>query len=651
MLKSCFLVQFALSFIQFNGLSQTCPLKISLVSDTVACRLEFPPPRGSASPTQFSVKLKVLSGFPTSIVWSNGDVGSTLRPIESGTYEVIVLDLSGCTVSAKVQVEEFGLDNLEAGLSASNFCLGDTTEFIGIPTSEIDKFMWFFGDGESSTIPNPKKYFNSSGHYISSLRLTNRCGLDTTLIKQINILTKPPKPTIPGSSVLCDNSITLDANKNGLSGLTYLWSSGETSKAIIVSDPSIISVTNTNSSGCSSSSTTFIVDNRPDVNLGQDISICQYDNLVLSSLNPGSAYEWRINHALSGNTLMTQPINSSTQGVFIYSVKVTDPITTCFGIDSVQVTILSRPDINLGQNVSICQYDNLVLSALNPGSTYEWRINNALSENKLMTQPINSSTQGVFVYSVKVTNPITNCFGISSVQVTILGRPDINLGQDATICQYDNLALSALNPGSTYEWRINNALSENKLMIQPINSSTQGVFVYSVKVTDPITNCFGIDSVRVTVLETPEKPIISLEGLYTLHSSSDFGNQWYKNGIIIPEETNQDLIVKESGNYTVQVLLNQCIGGISDPFTYSVTSLTDLSIKTNSLQFFPNPTRDLVYIESTSNQFFTVVIYNKFGQEVKNQKIQSGEFIDLTELPIGVYLFKSNGFSKKLIKF
>jgi PKD repeat protein len=571
MLKSCLLVQFALSFIQFNGLSQTCPLKISLVSDTVACRLEFPPPRGSASPTQFSVKLKVLSGFPTSIVWSNGDVGSTLRPIESGTYEVIVLDLSGCTVSAKVQVEEFGLDNLEAGLSASNFCLGDTTEFIGIPTSEIDKFMWFFGDGESSTIPNPKKYFNSSGHYISSLRLTNRCGLDTTLIKQINILTKPPKPTIPGSSVLCDNSITLDANTNGLSGLTYLWSSGETSKAIIVSDPSIISVTNTNSSGCSSSSTTFIVDNRPDVNLGQDISICQYDNLVLSSLNPGSAYEWRINHALSGNTLMTQPINSSTQGVFIYSVKVTDPITTCFGIDS--------------------------------------------------------------------------------VQVTILGRPDINLGQDATICQYDNLALSALNPGSTYEWRINNALSENKLMTQPINSSTQGVFVYSVKVTDPITNCFEIDSVRVTVLETPEKPIISLEGLYTLHSSSDFGNQWYKNGIIIPEETNQDLIVKESGNYTVQVLLNQCIGGISDPFTYSVTSLTDLSIKTNSLQFFPNPTRDLVYIESTSNQFFTVVIYNKFGQEVKNQKIQSGEFIDLTELPIGVYLFKSNGFSKKLIKF
>ncbi|HRG08967.1 MAG TPA: hypothetical protein PLJ08_10355, partial [Cyclobacteriaceae bacterium] len=62
----------------YEGLSQNCPLSIRLVSDTVACHSEFPPPRGLATASnQFRVKLIILSGNPTIINWSNGDVGTT----------------------------------------------------------------------------------------------------------------------------------------------------------------------------------------------------------------------------------------------------------------------------------------------------------------------------------------------------------------------------------------------------------------------------------------------------------------------------------------------------------------------------------------------------------------------------------------------
>ncbi|MEJ0030309.1 MAG: PKD domain-containing protein [Bacteroidota bacterium] len=50
-------------------------LKLQMTTDTTACRSEFPPPRGSSSPKQFSVKLSVQGGTPASIVWSNGDQG------------------------------------------------------------------------------------------------------------------------------------------------------------------------------------------------------------------------------------------------------------------------------------------------------------------------------------------------------------------------------------------------------------------------------------------------------------------------------------------------------------------------------------------------------------------------------------------------
>ncbi|MFN7792530.1 MAG: hypothetical protein ACK5NM_08245, partial [Cyclobacteriaceae bacterium] len=78
----------------FGLLGQSCPLKIQLVKDTVACRFEFPPPRGSSLPKQFNVTLQVIAGTPVSINWSNGATGSVLKPDSTGTFEAIVTDIS-----------------------------------------------------------------------------------------------------------------------------------------------------------------------------------------------------------------------------------------------------------------------------------------------------------------------------------------------------------------------------------------------------------------------------------------------------------------------------------------------------------------------------------------------------------------------------
>lgn len=90
------------------------PLQINLVSDTTACRSEFPPTRGSSSPSQFQVRAQVQGGSPTSIVWSNGDTGPLLTPDSAGYYYVVVTDASGCRGYAGVNVREYGLQNQTA---------------------------------------------------------------------------------------------------------------------------------------------------------------------------------------------------------------------------------------------------------------------------------------------------------------------------------------------------------------------------------------------------------------------------------------------------------------------------------------------------------------------------------------------------------
>lgn len=87
-------------------------LTLQLVQDTTACRDEFPPPRGTATAaTQFSVTVQIQGGTPASIVWSNGDIGATLRPDSAGYYYVVVTDATGCSAYAGVNVKEYRLQD------------------------------------------------------------------------------------------------------------------------------------------------------------------------------------------------------------------------------------------------------------------------------------------------------------------------------------------------------------------------------------------------------------------------------------------------------------------------------------------------------------------------------------------------------------
>ncbi len=238
------------------------------------------------------------------------------------------------------------------GFTFTGICVGDTTNFVGTPTDAIDKFQWAFGDGASSSLSTPKHLYAAAGTYTVSMRLTNRCGLDTTIVQKVKINSLPPRPTVAPASALCNGPITLDAGP----AVSYFWSNGATTKTIVITNPAFVSVTTTDINGCKAKANAFVVDNRPILDLGPDASVCE-DNATanLNALNPGANFIWTLNNVANGNTTNIQAVDTSNPATLTYGVTVTDPITTCTVTDSKVYTVKVSPSFTLtGTNPTSC---------------------------------------------------------------------------------------------------------------------------------------------------------------------------------------------------------------------------------------------------------------------------------------------------------
>ncbi len=321
---------------------------------------------------------------------NGSNILGTIQAVED-TTQVSPINFSGFTLAAGTN-SRLGLPNFTQIVSSAvggpamdvtGVCFGQPTNFNGTPTDAIDEFQWFFGDGASDTSPNPIHTYAAPNTYTVTMRLTNRCGLNTQIVQPVTIFDSPPDPTVPGASALCFGAVVLDANSNNLPGHTYLWSTGETTQTITVTSPAILSITNTDANGCTSMVETIVVDNRPQLDLGPDVTICQNTNVpTLNASNPGATYAWTINGTPSG-TSRTQAVNTSAAGVFVYQVRVTDPITTCFIDESKAFTIDVVPTFTFAlTDPTVCNAtDGTISLQLNastpPGGPYSYSVSRA----------------------------------------------------------------------------------------------------------------------------------------------------------------------------------------------------------------------------------------------------------------------------------
>ncbi|HRC32138.1 MAG TPA: PKD domain-containing protein [Bacteroidia bacterium] len=113
--------------------------------------------------------------------------------------------------------------------------------------------------------------------------------------------------------------------------------------------------------------------------------------------------------------------------------------------DSVKIEC-PAPLLNIGSDKTVCQGQNVILDAGNPGMNYLW-------SNGASTKTISVNTSGTYI--VTVTNSC-NAFSNDTVVINFITPPVLNFGSDTTVCMNDTITFqNSAQPGFSYQWFVN----------------------------------------------------------------------------------------------------------------------------------------------------------------------------------------------------
>ncbi|MDG1517697.1 MAG: gliding motility-associated C-terminal domain-containing protein [Flavobacteriales bacterium] len=161
------------------------------------------------------------------------------------------------------------------------------------------------------------------------------------------------------------------------------------------------------------------------------------------------------------------------------------------GRDSILVIVNNKPDIDLGNDTTICGKEVLTLTPGLGYKNYKWTTGES-------THKINVDWSASF--EVEVTNN-NGCKQMDSIKVTKAPFPLVSIGKDTSICANSTITLKA-TVGGKWNWS-----TGDKTQSITVNSSSD----YNVTVTNEF-GCKGYDTIYLSVLDTPDIEIIDIGG-------------------------------------------------------------------------------------------------------------------------------------------
>jgi gliding motility-associated-like protein len=202
----------------------------------------------------------------------------------------------------------------------------------------------------------------------------------------------------------------------------YSWSTGDTTRAIVVSIAGNYTVIATDSTGKMDTMSKFIrAFQNPQPTIGGAPFICPKRSVTVFVEQNSRTYRWS-----NGDT--TAQLNTNTIGTF--SVTITD-FNGCVGSTSVTIKDGSPTALPLPDTVKICEGDSVLLDAMGLNATsYYWNTDDT-------TATLTVRTAGM--YNVIVSNG--QCVSYDTTHILVLPKPNFYLGNDTMICLKDTVIL------------------------------------------------------------------------------------------------------------------------------------------------------------------------------------------------------------------
>ena len=372
-------------------------------------------------------------------LWSDGSDQATLSVNTAGDYWVQV-DLGACQASDTIAVAVQAPPAVDLGTDTT-LCAGQTLLMDAFVSG--GSYLWQDGSGQSTFTAS------QAGTYWVEVTVSGCPASDTLVIDAVLQVTAELGP----DTTLCSGQdLVLDVLQ---AGADYLWSDGTAQPSLTVNSAGTYWV-EVSLNGCDASDTILVdVVNATAFDLGPDLDICPQDNVVIvSGAAPGSI-TW-------SDGSQDPDLTVSGPGTFWAVVEVNG----CFLSDTVQVVSVDLAIPDLGDDLTACLGDTVVLAVDPEGADVLWSDGSVL-DSLVVT--------GDGVFSVTLTG--NGCQTTDEVGVTFVDPGmALDLGPDQGLCTGDQLVLDAGPGWSDLLWNTGST-SRTLLVLRP--------GVYSVEAEGP----------------------------------------------------------------------------------------------------------------------------------------------------------------------
>ncbi|MGB0930625.1 MAG: hypothetical protein ACPGVB_07610, partial [Chitinophagales bacterium] len=388
-----------------------------------------------------STILTAQEGY-ASYLWNTGETTQTIEVSEEQTYNVEVTDDKGCTATNEVNTIILEAEEPEI-TGALQFCAESSTTL----EASIGYVSYLWNTGETTRTIT----VSESDNYAVGVTDENGCTSGAFVVVEER---EELEVALSGSSTICNgSSASIEVASDYES---YLWSTGETTKDIIVDGAGTYMVTVTNENQCTGmASQTVIESDSLEPSVVGDLIICNEGSTELDAGGGFDEYLWS-----TGATTRTIEVTEGGD----YSVEVTNS-DGCSGSAMESVTLIAFFTPNILGNLSFCLGESTQLIAEPGYSNYVW-------SNGDMTPIISATEPGVYTLLVTDDN---GCTGINQVEVEELPKWEVEITGDLQIASNESTTLDAGTYSTSDEYLWSTGNTEQTIVVE--ESGVYGVTV------------------------------------------------------------------------------------------------------------------------------------------------------------------------------
>ncbi|MES2679965.1 MAG: T9SS type A sorting domain-containing protein [Bacteroidota bacterium] len=356
----------------------------------------------------------------------------TVSPPAPTTYTLVRTN-GACSSTTTVFVQVNPLPLVNASASPNSICAGTGINFVVLGPITNTWMPGGFTAANFTLFPNSSTCYTVTGS-------NGNC--TATAVACITVNASPAISINSSTNTICEGgTVTFTATGNATS---YGWQPMNSISQFETLTPpttTIVTLTGTNSAGCTSTVTQLIIVN-PLANLTLTTSlpfVCEGQTALISVLNPSANVVYNWSNGPTGPSISVNPIVTTN-----YNIVGTNTLTGCINTNSITLAVYIST-FSIASPSAICKGETATLTASGPPTGYSWNIAGNPTTATVAVSPLVNTT-----YIATGTNG--SCSNTMAVTVTVNPLPNVTASvAKGQICKFEIATITG-NGATSYSW-------------------------------------------------------------------------------------------------------------------------------------------------------------------------------------------------------